>query len=83
MATISITIPDEKLQRVVSGVCLYHGYKAKLMLPLGGIIDNPESKGAFAKRMLIEQVKNWVMKAEADASFAAQHDLAEKEVNIT
>lgn len=59
MATLSIDIPAGQTNRVLDGVALYHGYQATI-----GENPNPESKAAFAKRMVIEEVKKWVRTSE-------------------
>lgn len=62
MAVISITIPDAQINRVVDGVCLAYNYQATI-----GGSPNPETKAQFAKRMLIERLKQMVMQGEMRA----------------
>lgn len=59
MAVISINIPDNQLSRVIDGICLGQGYQATI-----NGSPNPETKGQFAKRMLIEKMKQMVMQGE-------------------
>lgn len=64
MATISITIPDASLQRVVDGMCAWHGYSATL--PDG--TPNSQTKGQFVKARIAAFVKESVKNAETAAA---------------
>lgn len=59
MAQITITIPDEILQRVLDGIAGQHGYQTMIEQPEGEPIPNPETKAQFAKRMMI----NWALQS--------------------
>jgi hypothetical protein len=52
VATISITVPNAVLTRVVDGVCGSMGYQDTI-----GGVANPETRAQFAQRMLREWVK--------------------------
>jgi len=54
MATITLTIPDDKVQQILDGVCQFHGYN-----PSSGL-----TKAEFAKFMIIQILKNTVKDAE-------------------
>ena len=65
MATITITIPDSVVARVVDALGTHYGYQA--------IIDgapNPETKARFVQRMIRTHIKNIVR--EQEASVASQ-----------
>ena len=66
MATISITIPDNQLARVVEGIALACGYQET--------IDgqpNPQTKNQFARARVAQWVKDTVRRAELRAAEAA------------
>lgn len=67
MATISITIADSDLQRVVTDICGLFTYQATIPSGVVGVPDtpNPETPGQFAKRMVATQVKTWCKTYEA------------------
>ena len=72
MATISFTIPDAQLTRVVNALCVTYGYQDTMgytgtppdLVP----VPNPETKGQFAKRMIAEHIKNCVKQVEGGAA---------------
>lgn len=59
MATITITIPDDKTARVVNALCAAGDYNP----------DTDGPKAAFAKQQVIQWVRNMVLSVEA-----AQHE---------
>lgn len=70
MANIILTIPDAQATRVLNGFCAHHGYNATVDGPLNvdnhpTIIPNPETKLAFAKRILYRIIKQDVIEYEA------------------
>lgn len=76
MAQISITIPDGKLNRVVNAVCIANHYRE---FQSDGTTPNPETKAQFTRRMVVEQIKQWVaiadgIKADTDARAAVVND---------
>lgn len=79
MATISITVPNPVAVRVRDAIAAYHGYDAN-KLP-------GESKDDFAQRMIRQEVKGWVVSAEAAAAAvaarAAAVAAAEAEVTLS
>jgi len=67
MATISITIPDAAMPRIIAAYCALFGYQA--VLEDG--TPNPETKAAFTKRMVIRHVRGIVTSYEGDTAVAA------------
>jgi hypothetical protein len=68
MATVSITIPDGRLQEIADFVALAKQYTGTD--PIG----QPETKNQFVRRMIIEQLKTWTAigrKMEAEAQIAS------------
>jgi hypothetical protein len=63
MASVTITIPDAQLTRVLDGIAGYHGYDS-------GAAQPGETKAAFAKRKLIEDATNWVRSYEQGVAVA-------------
>ena len=57
MATISTTIPDEYLPRVIEALAGNYGYETNIKDAEGNTIPNPETKAQFAKRMMAQWVK--------------------------
>lgn len=47
------------MPRVVNAICTTHDYQDTI-----GGLPNPETKGQFAKRMMIQMLKIWVRDAE-------------------
>src|SRR5512143_1305688 len=68
MATITVTIPDDKLARVIDGVAAAGGYQENIRQPDGSTIPNPETKGQFVKRMVVRWVKSMVLRSELEAA---------------
>ena len=66
MANLSFTLSDLDLTRAVNGVCAYGNYQATIPNPTDPTktISNPETKSVFAKRMLIDQIKQMVAAGE-------------------
>jgi len=58
MASISLTIPDDKLSRVVDALCLYGGY-----------VDTDGNKGAFAKATAAKIIRQVVKDTEQQKAF--------------
>lgn len=65
MATISITIADADLARVVSDICGFNGYQAQIPQPVGPPIDNPETQNQFARRMVLTTIRSWCVSYES------------------
>lgn len=61
MAQIILNIPDPILPRVVDDIA------TKFNFALNGL--NQETKGAFAKRMMITTVKQWLKDVEGSAPY--------------
>lgn len=60
MPTITINIPDPIANRVIQGFAQRHGYSDTLE----DGSPNPETRSQFAKRILIQYIKNSVREAE-------------------
>ena len=56
MASITITIPDVVMPRVVVGLCGQGNYQAVI-----DGVPNPETKGQFAKRYVLEWIRREVV----------------------
>lgn len=78
MASITITIPDTIAQRTLNGFCKYYGYLSTLT----DGSPNPETKMQFAKRKLIELIKNAVRNAETENASEAAIIAARNSVDI-
>jgi len=75
MATLSITIPTDQVNRVQDAICAVYGYNP----------DTDGTKTAFTKGVVINFIKNTVKSYEVDqASVAAREAaLADAEAGIT
>lgn len=78
MAQIIINIPNDKLSRVIDALCSLHGYRATL---LDGTA-NPETKQQFAKRKIIEKIKDDVRSIELSSSYATSQQTINDSVNL-
>lgn len=64
MATITVTIPANITPRVIDGFCKRYHYQE--FLDVEHTIPNPETKAQFAKRRVIQFIKDAVREAEAE-----------------
>lgn len=82
MAQITIDIPAGVTPRVIDAIAARYGYQATV-----NGVANPETKGAFAKRMVVKWVKDIVREHEAalaqTSAFTTAAEKAESEINIT
>lgn len=62
MATITVTIPNAILPRVIDGMAYHHGYAPTLE----NGDPNPETKAQFAQRKVREFIKQSVRDAEIE-----------------
>ena len=84
MATISFTIPDALLPRVIAGMCGLHNYQATIQNPdnPGEMIPNPESKADFVKRIIRQKIKRDVIEWEGAEAQRQAYITGETEVDI-
>lgn len=84
MATISITIPDVFLPRVIDGMCGANFYQKTIPNPDDpkSNIPNPETKAAFCNRMIRQHIKACVLQWEGDQAANMARTSAAKEVDI-
>lgn len=59
---ITVTIPDGVIGRLVNAVCWRFGYETEISDGVGGTVPNPESKAAFAKRMMFREYPKEIMR---------------------
>jgi hypothetical protein len=83
MAIITITIPTVIDSRVINSYCRAHGYQANIPDPVipGATIPNPETRPAFAKRKIIEHIKDSVKLVEIDDATQAARKSASDAVD--
>ncbi len=82
MATISITIPNGSVARVVDGVCGFFHYDPFLHPPIGPPEPNPETKNQFAQRMVVVAVKSWVKSFESSQAAEAARAVANTDADL-
>ena len=82
MASITLTIPDAIVQRVLTGFCSTHGYAAQIPSKDNAaiLIDNPETKAEFIKRCLLNYIKTSVR--EYEEAVAKREAAAKSDVEI-
>jgi hypothetical protein len=73
MANITLTIPDASIGRIVDGMCNQFNYST--------MKQAAETKAQFAKRMLVEMVKNAVLSSEVQAAKVAAIDTVKAQVD--
>lgn len=89
MATIVLTVPDAQQNRLVNGIAGQYGYQVTVPAPnpLDPPVPNPETKGQFAKRMMLKWAKDSVKAYEATQAANASRDAAaaaaETEITLT
>ena len=84
---LEIEIPDDKKDRVLSGICGQNGYQETVPDPENAeaTIPNPESKDVFAKRIVMQFIKNNIITYEAnrDIEAAKQAAISKAETEIS
>jgi len=87
MAQIILNIPDAVYQRVLDGFSTIHSRPDNVIDGNGNSVVNPESKGDFTKRLLIEWLKAKVVVCEGrtagDAANSTARAAAVSEIDIT
>lgn len=85
MASITLTIPDAQVQRVLNGFALAQGYREFIIQPNQNdftlLIPNPQTKVQFLKAKLLEYVITNVKQAEGSAAALAAKTAAESSVD--
>lgn len=82
MATLTFTIPDAALPRVVDAFATAYGYQALIGDPP---VANPETRGQFMRRHVMEFIKNTVQAVEVNvaAETARATEIAKPTVSVT
>lgn len=85
MATLSITIDNTVLQRIVDGICLKYEWQEYIRAknPTTGnfeIIPNPETKAEFAKRVVKTFITDAAVRSEAQVAGNSAHTAKVAEV---
>lgn len=86
MAVISLTIPNDKIDRITTAFCAEYGYQETITNPDGTTSPNPETKAAFTKRMVIQHVRQVTSNFEANIAAGTARKTVETDVsgiNIT
>jgi len=60
---INFTIPDAQAPRLVNAFCNRYNYPTQVLVD-GNMVNNPESRAAFSKRMLLNVLKELVLSQE-------------------
>lgn len=67
MATISFTVSDAVLARVIDALCYNWGYQENITNPSTGQLEpNPVSRAQFAKNVIKALIKEEVVRYESD-----------------
>lgn len=81
MAQISFNIPDAIAPDVVLQFSEYHGYEPQVPNQNGEMVDNPQSRAAFSKQVLINHVRDVYRIMKGRAAAEAARDTAEATAN--
>ena len=57
---LTITVPDDKAQEILTDFVTFHGYQAQIDNGEGNLIDNPLTKVQYMKRQIICQLRDSV-----------------------
>lgn len=78
MAQIVLNVPDGQQSRLVNGIAGQYGYQSTVPAPnpLDPPVPNPETKGQFAKRMMLKWAKESVKAWEATQAAGTARDTA-------
>lgn len=86
MATITFTIPDAQIARVVDAFAVAYGYQDTITNPVDGTTSpNPETSAQFMRRQIMVFIKNTVQSIEvlAAAEAARAAELAKPQVGVS
>lgn len=81
MANITLTIPDDKIQRIITAFTKEFGYQDNITNEDGTTSPNPETKAQFTKRMVIEYIKQTTRNYEANIAAGAARVSTNADVN--
>lgn len=74
MAIFSVEIADTDVDRVINSVCANYNYQEEIISNDNQVIANPETKFAFANRMVRRFLSDHVKKYELDLAKKALQD---------
>ena len=57
---LTITVPDENAQEILTDFVTFHGYQAQIEDEEGNLIDNPLTKVQYMKRQIIRYLRDSV-----------------------
>jgi hypothetical protein len=85
MATISFAIPDDVLPRVLDAFAEMYGYQDQVSDPAnpGEMIPNPQTKAQFARRKIIDYVREMVRVYEGSVAKASAEAKSDSEVSVS
>lgn len=78
MAIISLTIPNDKVARIVDAICARYGYQELI-----NGVANTQTKSQFTKEWMIKQLKNAVKEHEQATANATIKTDVDTNLNIT
>lgn len=61
---ITLRADSTKITRILDGICEDNNYQSTIVDAEGNSIPNPETKAQFAKRIVIERIKDMVLAGE-------------------
>jgi|DEB0MinimDraft_6_1074348.scaffolds.fasta_scaffold278467_1 hypothetical protein len=81
-ATLSITIPDNQVNRVQDAFANEYGYQEQVLDENGDLVDNPVTKAQFTKSKVVSYIKNTVRSSEkSEAAKTAESNLTSVTLN--
>lgn len=81
MASIPINYPDGQGPRIIASLCSFFHYKDTITKSDGTIIPNPETKPVFVKRMILQQIRSWVIEGEKQNTIQTALTALEADIN--
>ena len=81
MSELKIIIPDAVKNRVIDAMAYQYSYQDQIENEDGNLVDNPEKKPAFVKRMTIQWIKENVKAYESSSAVDTARKDALKKVD--
>ena len=78
---LTITVPDDKAQEILTDFVTFHGYQVQVEDGEGNLIDNPLTKVQYMKRQIIRYLRDSVKTYRARQAVEQATDIDELEMS--
>lgn len=79
---VCLTLPDATQAQLVKNFTDAHGYQETIMDNVtGATVPNPETRGQFAKRIILEVFRQGVIAGQVQAAVKTAQDAAQAQAN--